>query len=329
MAGDVIAVVVDAVAVVDAAVAGAVVDAAVRVDGWSIAVGTLARHTLPRPWPMQINCQEQTTGNRFNRICAIALIVSCVCFEFLVSPFLRDQMLAQDVPVPVIWILLFILPRVFWAEGVCKVLWLYLMMTPGKLVLTRAAQWKQIDQVNLEHYTDELQALGFKQLGDYSAVGALEDTFTGIGRVFAHPQKHYYAEVVMVANGTAFCTIGCRLEKQWILSVCNMPTGKSMFEAIGQTFMKPPRQALVKRMEQANTNQLFTALVNWQKDVSQSKNIAPLPCRTMDDYFASLHWVMSQRRRKLVFQSLTWMIIKTLLLSDSIEAKQSGTVTQS
>jgi hypothetical protein len=277
---------------------------------------------------MQINRQEQTTAKQANRIWSITLIVSCVCFEFWVSPFLREQMLAQDVPVPVIWILLFILPRVFWAEGVCKVLWLYLVMTPGKLVMTRAAQWKQVDLVNLQHYTDELQALGFKQLGDYRAVGALEDTFTGIGRVFAHPQKHYYAEVVMVANGTAFCTIGCRLEKQWLLSVSNMPTGESMFEAIGKTFMKPLRQASVKRLKNYSTNQLFTALLNWQNEVSRSKNIAPLPCRTMDDYFASLRWVMSQRRRSLVFQSLTWMILKTLFLSDSLEAKRSETVTQ-
>jgi hypothetical protein len=276
---------------------------------------------------MQINRQDQTDAKQSNRIWSITLIVSCVCFEFLVSPFLREQMLAQDVPVPVIWILLFILPRVFWAEGVCKVLWLYLMMTPGNLVLTRAAQWKQVDQVNLEHYTDELQALGFRQLGDYMAVRPLDDTFTGIGRVFTHPQKHYYAEVVMLADGMAFCTIGCRLEKQWQLAVSNMPTRDSMFEAIGQTFMKPLRQAPVKRLKHANTNQLFTTVLNWQNEVSRSKHIAPLPCRTIDDHFAALRWVMSQRRRALVFQSLTWTILKTLLLSDSLEAKRSGAVT--
>jgi hypothetical protein len=277
---------------------------------------------------MQINRQDQTEAKQFNRIWSITLTACCVCFEFLVSPILHRQMSAQNIPVPVIWILLFILPRVFWAEGVCKVLFLYLMI-PGKWVLTHSTKWKQVDQVNLDHYTNELQALGFLQLGEYTVVGSVKDAFTGIGRVFSHPQRHYYAEIVMVANGTAFCTIGCRLEKQWQLAVCNMPTSDSTFEAILQTFAKRPRQAPIKRLERANTNQLFTALLNWQNQVSRSKNIAPLPCRTIDDHFAAIRWVMSQQRWALVFQSLTWVFLKTVFLSDSIEAKQSGTVTQS
>lgn len=156
----------------------------------------------------------------------------------------------------------------------------------------------------MNRYTSELEQLGFIHLIDYTSP-SIQD----MARLFAHPQKYYFAEVGQLSSLPMFCSISCRLEQHWLLAVTKNSATK--LDPIWYAFLRQPR-ALVKRIENAPASVLLESLAEWQQQISIDLKVKIISDITVEAYFESQRQQRMQKRKLLIRKSITWGLIETL-----------------
>lgn len=210
-------------------------------------------------------------------------------------------------PVPIVHSILLVLPLILLLEIVTKLLFLQ-AMSPLKFVSTQPELWPNLNQDELTHYTSELEQLGFLHLTDYTS-----PSIQGMARLFAHPQRFCFAEVGQVGNLPMFCSISCRLEKQWVLGVTNISSNPNL-SAISYAFLRQPHN-LVKRFENASANLLLQSLLDWREQVSSDLGLELVQDVKAETYFEIERSKRIKQRRFLLRKSIIWGLLEMLWFS--------------
>jgi hypothetical protein len=97
-------------------------------------------------------------------------------------------------------------------------------------------EYPRLDLTSLENYTQTLESMEFKHLGDIGLGGEQGKLNPAIARVFWHSKYNCFAEVGQNFSGTdpskdmtMRCTFGSLLDKPWLLGTSNMTEGGNGF----------------------------------------------------------------------------------------------------
>lgn len=128
-----------------------------------------------------------------------------------------------------------------------------------------------LDQAKLAKYSDDLEALGFRPLRDYTIQTDTKMPGKGFARLFVHDQKHCFAEANQVcAKDRALNPMRCHLmsllDDGWSVSVGNRAPSKEMY------LMRRAKGLWQSRPDE-NPKQLLTALVEMRDEVTSKLNV--------------------------------------------------------
>jgi hypothetical protein len=221
-----------------------------------------------------------------------------------ISGWLYVNLVNLGCPLAIVQIVLFFLPLVLLVEILTKVL-LLRSVSPMKFTPTQAEEWQHLNLEELALYTSELEQLGFVQLMDYTVMPSSHPL---VARLFAHPEKYYFAEVGKVGDLPMSCSIACRLENQWSLGVVDR-TFTPMLSAISYAFLRQPR-SLVKTFDRVSVTSLLQSLLNWQAEVSSSLDSAVIRDIQAETYFESVQLKRTAQRRTMLCKSVTWSLLE-------------------
>lgn len=160
--------------------------------------------------------------------------------------------------------------------------------------LTKVEDWPHVNLDALAYYTDELQKLGFSQLGDYTA-----PTIKGMMRLFSHPELAYFAEVGQIVGHQIFCSVSSELEENWVMATTNFE-GTRAARATSHTFMRLPRK-IARLIPNATPTVLVETLMDWRSQVTKDLSIQPLK-----DVSAEMYFARSQERFVKVQHRMLW-----------------------
>jgi hypothetical protein len=190
-------------------------------------------------------------------------------------------------------------------------------LKPLKFTSTQVKSWHGLDCTEVNHYTSELEQLGFIHLTDYSYT-----SIQGMARLFAHPQKYYFAEIGQISGLPTFCSTSCRLEQHWSLTVANNPASNKL-NPVWYAFMRQPR-ALVKHIKNAPASTLLEALTEWQQQISIDLRTKIISDVTVEAYFKSERQKEMQQTASLVRKSVIWGLIEIILCSLNSKSEWLG-----
>lgn len=220
-------------------------------------------------------------------------------------------------PMPIIQLILRVLPLILTLEIFVKGILLQFAVRPLKFVSTQPESWRNVSQEKLARYTSELEQLGFVKLIDFTGSG-----MQGMARLFAHPQKFYFAEVGQVSNVPMFCSIFCYLDEQWCLGVTNN-SPSPMTSAVWYAFLRQPR-SLVKPFENASPNLLLQLLPGFQEQVAKDLNLKQIQDIQIETHFEKERINRIKQRRSLLRKSMTWALLEMLWFSVNPKSEWLG-----
>jgi hypothetical protein len=134
-----------------------------------------------------------------------------------------------------------------------------------------------------------------------------------MARLFAHPQKCYFAEVGQINGSPMFCRISCRLEQHWSLTVANNPASNKL-NPVWYAFLRQPH-ALVKRIKNAPISVLLESLTEWHQQVSTDLKAKIISDVTAEVYFENQRQKRMQQRKSLIRKSIILGLIEMMLFS--------------
>jgi len=216
-----------------------------------------------------------------------------------------STLIEQGIPPLLIELFFFLLFLIFFLEIVVRFL-IWQALPPLQFVSTQPEDHESyLNQGKLASYTNELQALGFVHLMDYTS-----PTLEGIARLLGHPQQLCFAEVSQVKNSTMFCSLSSPLEENWILAVSNL-SFQTTSSALMYAFFSRPR-TLIQYLEDASPNFLFPVLLSWREEVSQELGVEPLSEITPEFYLEQERKKRIEIRQSLLRQSIILKLLKAL-----------------
>ena len=177
-------------------------------------------------------------------------------------------------------------------------------LPPLKFVSTSPEQHEPfLNREILEHYTIELEELGFVQLMDYTS-----PSMQGMARLFAHPKELCFVEIGQVKTVPMFCSISSDLQNNWTLAVTNLPF-QTLSSAIRYAFFRQPK-TLVQHFDNASASFLLASLISWRQEVSEELGINPIADMTAETYLEKERSKRIQTRHFLLSQSITLGLLR-------------------
>lgn len=201
-------------------------------------------------------------------------------------------------------------------EGVIKLL-LLSVVTPLKIISTQPELWQHLDREQLARYTTELEQLGFIRLTDFTV-----PPFLGMARLFVHPQRFCFAEVIHSKELSMVCSIVCHLEKDWSLATTNIPVSDNG-SAVSYAFLRQPRM-LFKQVENAPSDLLFQSLLDWRERASRDLGVEPIRDISAEMYFEKERNKRRKQRRYLLGKSIIWGLLEMKWFSSHPQSEWLG-----
>lgn len=240
-----------------------------------------------------------------NRLITWAVFIAAfIAWDFLSRPIIAWVYLSLSqlgLPIFIIQEILFILAL----EIVVKFfVWSVHASSPAKFVPTEIESWQHLDREKLARYTAELEQLGFIQLTDFT----LQSTQMVV-RLFVHPQKFCFAEVIHARGSSMLCSLVCYLEQHWSLTTIKRLFPPTFTSAISYAFLQEPR-TLLKEVRNTPVSLLFQSLLDWREQASKDLGVEPIQDIRAEVFFERER---SERRKKIRYmlsQSMTWMTLK-------------------
>jgi hypothetical protein len=171
---------------------------------------------------------------------------------------------------------------------------------PPRFEATKVENWPHVNLDALTYYTDELQKLGFRISGDYTA-----PSVKGMMRLFSHPELGCFAQVGQLTGHQIFCTISSELEEAWGMSVTNLKiTADYAVERL-------PRK-IHRYIPNATPAVLLETLLDLQSQVTKDLSIQPLKDSSVELFFAQSRKRFIKMRRRILFRSVVWGLLDDL-----------------
>lgn len=148
---------------------------------------------------------------------------------------------------------------------------------------TKPSDHSDLDTKRLAEYTEELEALGFRQVTDYTALTNLGNGISGFARLFYNDEKRCYAEVNQAfrhqsAAGPVRCSIMSFLDDGWSVSVGDRPPTKELY------LIRRPR-ALWRSLSGRPPADLVGAHLKLRDEVSRGLGVEPVSGGDAKSYF--------------------------------------------
>lgn len=187
-------------------------------------------------------------------------------------------------------------------EGVGRCLLLAVIPARPHLYPTSPDAIPGLDQTQLATYTDQLRALGFQSVWDYTLPNV-----KGMARLFIHPQKHCFAEVSqMVDAARPWCSFTSLLADDWVLTTADRTIPPTMYG-----FQRLPRTLLMARSGM-RPDQLLSDHLSWRSHL-----LTDLSLTIRTNLSVALYCRQETRhhqlwRQRIARSSILWRTVVTL-----------------
>lgn len=238
----------------------------------------------------------------------VATIVTLIVFHFLGRPiysWIYWSLVAMGLPRPIVKLVTILLLQIFLFETVAKLLFLRVAVPPLRFLPVEAESLPNISSNELQHYTSELEQIGFIQLTDYTLPSS-----EIMARILVHPQKFCFAEIAQVKTLKMFCSISCHMEKNWFLYTSNISSRTNSLATL-YAFFRQPRH-LSKRFPSAPVSVLFQSLLDWREQVSADLGVASIEDTKVEAYFEREKNKRMAQRKSILGKSVTLGILEML-----------------
>ncbi|AFY72192.1 hypothetical protein Syn7502_00017 [Synechococcus sp. PCC 7502] len=156
------------------------------------------------------------------------------------------------------------------------------------MVTTSIDNYPRLDRSYLDNYTQRLESLGFKHLGDIGLAGEQTKLNTGVARIFWHPEHNCLCEIGQNFSGTDSnkdvpmrCVFGSLFDKAWTLATSNMANVN------GIVYMMRRPKSLWQRYPEyglAEIESLLRKHLDLREEISSTLNLAVQANLTLEDY---------------------------------------------
>lgn len=217
-------------------------------------------------------------------------------------PWLHGTCELKGIPYILILLILKLFPTIVLFEILGKFLCIN-VMSNLKFITTHPNEWNDINTDDLEHYSQQLEDLGFVQLMDHTSPQK-----DGFARLFAHPGHYIFVEVGQVPPSAMFCSLLCYFKQPWSLAVTNLISPRSTI-AVGRALMRLP-QSLVKRYETKSVKVLLKELLKWRETAIADLSLEINKDMSAERFFEQQQLNRTQQRKALWWRSIIWSMVE-------------------